>query len=117
MARVLSNWNALQLFFTDMALSERSLSGPAILDLLHDPYMKLYFEFLTWILPTFTTFNKYFQSVEVVVTELDVNVKEMYMDFLFCFMERKYVNQTDISNVNPDDKTKHLNIELNTLFC
>lgn len=111
-ARVLSNWDALKLYFTDMALSERSLSGQSILELLWDPYIKLYYEFLTWVLPKFTIFNKYFQSAEVVVTELDAKVKEMYKDFLFCFMDRGHVNQTDLSKINPEDKTKHLNDEL-----
>ncbi|KAL0829789.1 hypothetical protein ABMA28_003272 [Loxostege sticticalis] len=111
-ARVLSNWDALKLYFTDMALSERSLSGQSILELLWDPYIKLYYEFLTWVLPKFTIFNKYFPSAEVVVTELDAKVKEMYKDFLFCFMDRGHVNQTDLSKINPEDKTKHLNDEL-----
>ncbi|KAJ2954891.1 hypothetical protein O0L34_g3212 [Tuta absoluta] len=95
-----------------MALSERSLSGQAILDLLLDPYMKLYFDFLAWVLPKFTTYNKYFQYAEVVVTELDARVKDMYKEFLLCFMECRHVNQTNIADINPGDKTNYLPSEL-----
>lgn len=52
-SRILEQWDALKLFFTDMAFSEKLLAAEQILNYLDDPLVKLCFLFLDWILPKF----------------------------------------------------------------
>lgn len=51
--RILEQWNALKLFFTNMCFSERIVSAQEILDYISDPIVKLFYLFLQWILPKF----------------------------------------------------------------
>lgn len=106
--RILEQWEALLLFFTDMSLSEHILSADHILALLRDPFIKMYYLFLQWILPKFTTLNAYFQSSKVAVTELNAKISELYRDILLCYMDRQYVMQSDISQIDPTKKEKHI---------
>lgn len=67
-SRMLEQWEALTLYFTDMALLEKLVAAQQILECLTDPVVKLFYLFLQWVLPRFTSLNKYFQSEKVVVT-------------------------------------------------
>lgn len=107
-ARILEQWDALTLFFTDMWLSERLVAAEQILHCLRDPFVKLCYLFLQWVLPKFTYLNAYFQSSKVVVTELQDKMCELYRDILLCFLDRQYVMKTDLSKIDPCDKEKHL---------
>ena len=49
--RVLEQWGALKLYFTHTYLGDRLLSSEQIFNDLHDPFIKLYFLFLQWVLP------------------------------------------------------------------
>lgn len=91
-----------------MSLSEHILSADHILALLRDPFIKMYYLFLQWILPKFTTLNAYFQSSKVAVTELNAKISELYRDILLCYMDRQYVMQSDISQIDPTKKEKHI---------
>ena len=48
-------------------------------------------------------FNQYFQTQQVVITELHDMVVEMYKEILLCFMQRNYVMQTDPDKINPNN--------------
>ncbi|XP_063844717.1 uncharacterized protein LOC135091203 [Scylla paramamosain] len=53
-----------------MWLSEKLVAAEQIFNSLRDPFIKLYYYFLDWILPKFTNFNKYFQSDKPAITVL-----------------------------------------------
>lgn len=108
-SRMLEQWQALKLFFTDMVISERLLSGQQVLDWLCDPFLKLYYLFLQWVLPKFTSLNSYFQSSKVVVTDLHNKIVDVYRDILLCFLERSYVMQTELGAIDPARHEKQLN--------
>lgn len=55
-SRILEQWAALLLYFTDSYPSQRLISTEHIYLSLMDPFMKLYYHFLDWIIPIF---NKY----------------------------------------------------------
>lgn len=57
-ARLLEQYEALKLYFTDAVLSERIIACETILQRLKDPTTKLYLQFLDFILPMFNTINK-----------------------------------------------------------
>lgn len=61
-SRLLEQYDALQLHFTGVALSDRILAAESILDKLRDPANKLYLQFLEFILPLFNDLNKKMQS-------------------------------------------------------
>ncbi|CAG5029609.1 unnamed protein product [Parnassius apollo] len=106
--RLLEQWDALKLFFTDCWLNERLVSTELIFNSLNDPFMQLYYLFLSWILPKFTNFNKLFQSEKVVITCLNEKVREMYKDILLCILDRDYVNKTELSTIDIERQEKWL---------
>lgn len=123
--RLLEQWDALKLYFNDTYLSEKLIATEHIFHALNDPFIKLYYIFLEWSLPKFTRlvarclfyliinnrlfkfnncniffrFNQYFQTQQVVITELHEKVVGMYKEIL-CFLERNYVMQRDIDKIN-----------------
>lgn len=74
-----------------------------------DPYIKLIYNFLDWCLPKFHNMNAYFQTEKVVITELYNKMSSAFQDMLLCYMKRDYVLKTNLSDINPKDKTKYLN--------
>jgi hypothetical protein len=58
---------------------------------LNDPFVKMYFLFLKWVLPKFNKMNVYFQSDKMVLTDMDEVIRGTYRDLLVCFLDRAYV--------------------------
>uniref|UniRef100_H3AUD8 HAT C-terminal dimerisation domain-containing protein n=1 Tax=Latimeria chalumnae TaxID=7897 RepID=H3AUD8_LATCH len=106
--RLLEQWNALKLFFTDAWLSQRLIAVEEIFQWLHDPFMHLYYLFLEWILPKFVTFNQFFQETQVLITELHKKMRLVYTEVLLRYLDRNYVLQTDLEAVNPTRQNKVL---------
>lgn len=75
---------------------------------LNDCVIKLYYYFLSWILPKFTEFNKHFQTQKVVITELHEKIRILYQDILLCFLKRDYVMKTNLCDVDPKNGQYHL---------
>lgn len=46
-------------------------------------------------------FNQFFQTQQVVITDLHDMVVAMYKEILLCFMQRNYVMQNDTNKINP----------------
>lgn len=59
-SRILEQWPALLLFFTDMVHEEGLACADRILQNLTDPSIKLHFHFLNWILSKFNAINLLF---------------------------------------------------------
>lgn len=57
---------------------EKLASAEKIYNYLNDPLILLYYQFLKWVLPKFTTLNKLFQSGKVVLTSMHSNMEEIY---------------------------------------
>ncbi|KAB0790621.1 hypothetical protein PPYR_14935 [Photinus pyralis] len=108
--RIIEQWDALKLYFTNTWLSDRLVATEQIFNALNDPFMKLYYLFLLWILPKFTEFNKYFQSARVVITELHTKIVSLYCDILMCYMDRVYVQTTPVESINPNDSSKFISV-------
>lgn len=106
--RLLEQWDALYLFFSEKWLSEKLLSAEAIFNQLNDPFTKGYFYFLEWILPKFTTLNQYFQTDRIVLNTLHEKMEISYKDLLTIYMERDYVLRTPVSELDPSCENKFL---------
>lgn len=63
--------------------------------------MRLYYEFLNWILPKFTSLNDYFQSDKVLILNRDDKIKDTYRDILLCYMKGEYITSRALSDVDP----------------
>lgn len=55
-SRILEQWDALKLYFTDNYLAQRLISIEHTYMALNNPFAKIYYYFLDWVLPKF---NKY----------------------------------------------------------
>lgn len=99
--RLLEQWDALKLFFTDKWLSDKLLSTETIYKQLMDPFTKGYFYFLQWILPKFTTLNQYFQTDNIVLNTLHSKMEITYKDILITYMKREYVLKTPLAELDP----------------
>lgn len=99
--RLLEQWDALKLFFTNKWLADKLLSTELIYNQLIDPFTKGYFYFLQWILPKFTTLNQYFQTENVVLNTLHNKMEITYKDILLTYMPRDYVLKTPLANLDP----------------
>lgn len=109
--RILDQWEALRLFFTKTWLEEKLIATEVVFNNLSNPFMKMYFNFLVWILPKFTEFNKFFQSESVVIPLLNDKIQAIYTDFLLCFLDRNYVLNNDLDKVDYEKNDKWLRNE------
>ena len=110
--RILEQWSALQLFFSEKKLVDRLHSVEHIHNTLSDPFSKLYFLFLDYILPKVTKMNEYFQSDKVLIADLYATIVSAYKEILLCFLNRSYVECNEISNIEPDNKSEFLDINV-----
>lgn len=106
--RIVEQWDALQLYFTDKWLSEKLISVENIYFQLNDPFTKAYFYFLEWVLPKFTFLNQFFQTENVVLTTLNEKMELVFKEILLCYMKRDYVMKTDLRKINPSDENQFL---------
>ncbi|XP_026732235.1 uncharacterized protein LOC113497004 [Trichoplusia ni] len=109
--RILGQWQALRLYFTDVWLAERTLAAEQIFNALQDPFMKLYYSFLAWVLPKVTYMNAFFQSTTVVVTTLHDKMATAYRELLCTYMYQDYVARTNLTEIQPDDTSRFIRLE------
>lgn len=106
--RILKLWDALVLYFIQKVSTEKLVAADNILRYLQNPYTKLYFFFLDWVLKIIVGANEYFQSEKVVVMDVHDKMCEVYREILFAYLKREYVINKNLSEVEPrlshDDK-------------
>lgn len=100
--RIVEQWDALKLYFTDKWLSEKLISAENIYLQLNDPFTKAYF-YLQWVLPKFTSLNQFFQTENVVLTTLNEKMELVFKEILLCYMKRDYVMKTDLRKIPSDE--------------
>ena len=98
-SRLLEQYDALQLYFTGAALSERILAAESILNKLRDPANKLYLQFLEFILPLFNDLNKKMQSQGPQIHTMYESVSTVCKTIMDCYMKGDYVRSTAIENI------------------
>lgn len=104
--RTLEQWSALTLYFNEKWIEQKLIAAEQIHKYLNDPFLKLYFLFLKWVLPKFTKMNQYFQSEKIVLTDMHSSMTDMYSDLLCCFLDRTYICTSNLSSIDPCDETK-----------
>ena len=99
--RVLEQWSALEAYFEQAVQKERLIATQNILSALKNPIFKLYYLFLSFVLPKFTTFNKLFQSETPNIHFLINYLVSTYKAFLSCYLSAPYIRSTTIDKLDP----------------
>nr|CAI5846610.1 unnamed protein product [Callosobruchus analis] len=86
-----------------------------LFDSLNNPLIRIYLEFLEYVLPIFSDLNLEFQSESPKIYILYERMATTYKTILQCYMKLDYVNNTDVSEIqyrDPDhEKSEYLEDE------
>lgn len=63
---------------------------------------------MDYILPKFTSLNSFFQSSNVVITQLYDKMVLTYKEILLLYMNPSYIKTTPINDINPEKSDKFL---------
>lgn len=107
-ARMVEQWEALKVYFSNKRTTERLLSIDHVLTALNDPLIQLYYLFLEWALPHFTNLNQLFQSEKPVIADMYESVCSTYTELLKSYMNREYINKTPLQEIDPLNKDMFL---------
>lgn len=99
--RVLEQWSALESYFKNSAENDRLVSSQNIYNALRNPIIKLYFQFLGFVLPKFTRFNKLFQSETPNIHFLTNYLASTYKGFLSCYLSATYIRHSTLDRLDP----------------
>lgn len=102
--RVLEQWQALEEYFKDASENSRLVSSCTIYAGLKNPIVKLYFQFLKFVLPKFTNFNKLFQSEMPNIHFLTSYLATTYKGFLSCFLSSTYIRSKSLEKLDPESR-------------
>lgn len=110
-SRILEQYGALILYFTDAVSSNDLLIAENILSKLNDPVTKLFLQFLDFIIPFFENLNKEMQAESPKIFELHKKVATVLKSICECFLDRSYLQNTPIENVDFKNPRHFLKIE------
>ena len=100
--RVLEQWQALEEYFKEASESSRLVSSCTVYAALKNPIVKLYYQFLKFVLPKFTNFNKLFHSEMPNIHFLTSYLSSTYKGFLSCFLSSTYIRSMSLEKIDPE---------------
>ena len=106
--QLLEQWPALELYFQKSAEKDRLVTSQNIYAALTNPIIKLYFQFLSFVLPKFTNFNKLFQSQTPNIHFLTSYLATTYKAFLSCYLHPSYIRSLSLEHLDPASSTNFL---------
>ncbi|XP_068990425.1 zinc finger BED domain-containing protein 5-like [Neodiprion pinetum] len=109
--RLLEQYDALILFFTDAVYEDKVLAADMILSRLKEKYVKIHLQFLEYVLPYFTNLNLEMQSEETKIHQLYSRVSTVYKTLLNCFLKSDYVRNTAVERIVFDNPHNFVVIE------
>lgn len=109
--RIIEQYDALKLYFTQEALAQKIVSAQNILNKLHDPSVKLYLYFLEFVLPFFVDLNVEMQSETVKIHKLYKKVETVLRSLLDCYLKKDYLDKTEIEKIEYRNPRFFLEIE------
>lgn len=98
--RILEQWNALEVYLQTCS-DDRLLQTERLVSRLQNPHFKLFFYFLSFVLPKFTNFNLLFQSSTPIIHKLYTECEVLYRDLLSCYMYDSYIRHRPAEEINP----------------
>ncbi|VEN37309.1 unnamed protein product [Callosobruchus maculatus] len=113
-ARILENWEALILFFTEECFEDNLHSTQQILDNLKNPIYKVYLNFLVYVLEVVDKLNLEFQSENPKLHLLLRRVKDLYRTILRNFIKKSHLDTIPLESLDPGNPRYF--IELNNIY-
>lgn len=99
--RILEQWPALEAYFQE---TNRLVSACNTYAALKRPIVKLHYQFLKFVLPKFTQFNKLFQSETPNLHFLTSYLASTYKPFLSCYLSATYIRSTSLDKLDPESQ-------------
>lgn len=108
--RVIQNWDALILFFTNECFNQNLHACDNILSSLKNPLYKLYFYFLSYILDIVNSLNLEFQSTKIKIHLLLNRTSDLYKTILKTYIRPEYIikNKSNLKNIDPQNPQNFL---------
>ena len=88
-------------YFKEASENSRLVSSCTIYAALKN-LVKLYYQFLKFVLPKFTNFDKLFQSEMLNIHFLTSYLSSTYRGFLSCFLSPMCIRSTSLEQINPE---------------
>lgn len=98
--RILEQYNALILFFTDAVTTERTVAAKTIFTRLEEPLTKCFLQFLEFVLAFFNNMNKEMPSSRPKIHKIHSNLSIIYKTILECFIKREIIHATTLDKIN-----------------
>lgn len=111
MDRVLENWEALILFFTNECFEDNLVASQTILSQLKSPAFKIYFTFLSYILNAVNRLNVEFQAEKPKLQLLLNRVRGLYRSILRNYVRKDYLDNTQLQAVQPSNPRNFITLE------
>ena len=105
--RILSQWDALKLYFTSQYFVDRLQTSQFLYEQLSDNIPKLYFAFLSYIIPVVNKLNVIFQYESPAIHKLHSDCTLAYKVILSCFI-KPVLLKGDVSLIDPTNSANHL---------
>lgn len=108
--RLLEQYDALVLYFKEeLSNKDQNLDPDSILNRLRDPSVKMYLQFLNFVLPYFTNLNLEMQSESIKIHTIYSKIENMFRNLTDCYIRHEYLQKTateDIQFRNPQNFTE-----------
>ena len=112
LARIIEQWNALQLFFTNAVFEENIVSAGPILDFLNSKEQKCLMLFLNFILPKINTVNKFFQRKDTILHKIKRVLHSFFKEICSLFLQPNYILNNNPSDIDPLNQEQLLDLNL-----
>lgn len=87
--RILEQYDAQMLHFTNAHLNDKVLEAETILNRLRDISTKLYFQYLNFVLPFFNNLNLEMQSKNIRIHSLHKKIEYTFRALVDCYRKRE----------------------------
>jgi hypothetical protein len=105
--RIYNQWAALKLYFDGQYLVDRLQASEFLHEQLSNPFTKLYFAFLKYVIPVVNKMNTIFQSRSPSVHSFYSDCIAAYKALLSCFVKPALVKR-DVITLDPSNSINHL---------
>ena len=105
--RIFAQWKALKLYFSGQYLVDRLQASQFLFEQLSNPYTKLYFAFLSYIVPLVNKLNVIFQSKSPAIHKFQSQCVSAYKVLLSCFIKPNLI-QSHVTLIDPFDPANHV---------
>lgn len=106
--RLLDSFPALKLYFGKAATYDGIQSAVTIHTMLQNPCIKLYLEFLQFVLPIFHDMNREMQCEKPKIHLLYDRIKSLYLQLLSCYINKKYLDTTSETEIQYKDPKNYI---------